>query len=184
MLGKKAVKILISAFILAHLSLMFLWDIPPCSIKKILLEQTRLGREAVIYMRWAGLGHSWKMFAPNVPQLSSRFESEITFRDGTKKVWVHSPAEDRGFSRKFFTLRNCWQNFFYGYPAAWPEVARYIARFHANPENPPTAVSITHLIAVIPPLDPGKPVPPVPNRYEHPYRKSLITYTVSAKDLT
>lgn len=182
--GKRCVKILISAFIFVHLSLIFLWDIPPSSIQKILLEQTRLGRKAVIYMRWAGLGHSWKMFAPNVPQLSSRFESEITFRDGTKKIWVHSPAEDRRFSRKFFTLRNSWQNFFYGYPAAWPEVARYIARLHANPGNPPRTVSISHLIAVIPPPGPGKTVPPVPDKYEHPYRKRLITYTVSAKDLS
>ncbi len=174
---------LASGFVLLHVGLMVLWDLPSSPLKDKILGAHIL-KPVFWYTNGTGLAHCWQMFSPLVPTGSSRFEASITFRDGSRTQVPFQRLGEAGFLEKWFgTLPKRWEGFLYGYQQAWPDAARYLARLYPNPANPPQTVTITRYWMDIPPPSGGS-YQPLPSRYEYPDRILMIEYQVRPEDFS
>jgi hypothetical protein len=138
---------LIKGFVFLNVVLIFIWNLPQgCAIRKPVIPPSSL------YMSFTGLNRQdWNQFAYS-PMGNYHFESEITFRDGTKKLWAFPHRDRTGPFQGFLKTRYIeWEGRFFLIPAAWPDTARYIARLHANPVNPPVKVTLLMWEKTIPP---------------------------------
>ncbi len=177
-------KILITFFILFHLTAMCLSDLPFPALQEKLVKQNPACRFIARYMHWGGMAHSWQMFAPKAPDWSSRVDAEVIFKDGSWKIWESPRMGNAGFLEKWLgTLPNRWKTFLYAYRPTWPDIARYIARLYAGqPGNPPQSVKIIRSMTRIGPPD-RKNLQPVPKSYNYEKRIEMIYYPVSPEDL-
>ncbi|AIE83404.1 hypothetical protein OP10G_0036 [Fimbriimonas ginsengisoli Gsoil 348] len=110
------------------------------------------------YLFVSGFWQYWDMFAPNPAQIDFWVDSEVIYRDGTKKYYLYPRmfllplpnkyAQER--YRKYFERANDE-----GYTYLWPLFARRIAYLNDNPKNPPVSVRLTrHWYQVMPPDKP------------------------------
>jgi hypothetical protein len=165
----------LSAFIAFHIIAIFFWSMP---LNTLLVGVVR---DAVgPYFLWSGLWQGWDMFAPNPYSTNAYLEAEVVFRDGQQRVWKFPRMQDLGLVDRYFKERyRKWANERVRMDAnsvLWPDAARYIARLHANPRNPPQTVRLVRYWAEVPPPGPGVSKP----AYQ---RYVFYTYTVAPGDL-
>ena len=92
------------------------------------------------YMLWSGLFQAWDMFAPNPMKLNSYVEAEVSFRDGSRRIWSFPRMNEIGYVDRYFKER--YRKFANEYlrmdvhSALWPDAARYIAPRQSQPVEP------------------------------------------------
>ncbi|MEM9410039.1 MAG: hypothetical protein AAGA30_02930 [Planctomycetota bacterium] len=69
---------LIFLFIISYLLMAWCWNLPDDSSSKVFIKQFR---KLIV---WAGLWHSWSMFAPNPVSVERRFTLEVFEKSGQK----------------------------------------------------------------------------------------------------
>lgn len=170
-------RIAISVFLLFHLAAITSWCLP---INSLLIDRWK----QVIrpYMLWAGLYQAWDMFAPDPVKLNSYVEAEITFDDGSTRVWSIPRMNEIGYVDRYFKER--YRKFSTEYlrmdshSALWPDAARYIARVNRNPSKRPIAVRLIRYWSEINAPGPGGVYQPGPwNHWIY------FTYLVKPGDL-
>jgi len=142
----QAKRTLISAFILLNILTATLTNTQgnwvPLSISSPLL----------VYGRWTRLLQRWSLFSPEPRRYTQSFHFEITFRDGTKKLWErpYPPLWDF-FERhhayhwqKLDTASNHFED-----PHLWPDYAHWVQREFSNDRNPPTEIRLIRKAAEI-----------------------------------
>ena len=169
--------IAISAFLLFHLVAIASWSLP---INSLLNDRFR----AVIrpYIVWSGLFQAWDMFAPDPAKLNSYVQAEVWFRDGSVRLWSIPRMNELGYFDRYFKERYRKYATEYlrmdSHSALWPDAARYVARLHRDPSNPPTAVRLNRSWSEINPPGPGGRYQPGP--WGH---FTYFTYLVKPGDL-
>ncbi len=95
-----------------------------------------------------GIEQAWNMFCPNPRDYSFHPYAIITFRDGTTSYYDFPRPEKMNQLEE--TLRERVRKAFYDnmpwddYSVFRPTIARHIARCFANPNNPPTEVTLCY----------------------------------------
>jgi hypothetical protein len=151
----------ISVFLLFHIVVIFCWSVPLNS-----LLVTAVKESVRPYMHWAGLFQVWDMFSPNPLNLNTYLEAELTFRDGSTRVWKFPKMQELGYVERYFKER--YRKFgnervrLDANSALWPDAARYIARINNNPSNPPTVVRLVRYWSEIAPPTADGSHPPEP----------------------
>ncbi len=178
-LPRPLVRILVSAFIVFHAGSIAVWSIP---------SQSKLGQVAKRaigpYMTASGLWQGWDMFAPDPLALNASVDAEITFRDGTAWHWVFPRPETMGPVERYLKerYRKLRENVrLDAMHVAWPDIARYVARLHADTANPPVRVVLTRRWSTIPPPQPTQ-VGPRPDRVTLTSAFAFFTYEVRPED--
>src|SRR5215469_9235794 len=144
------IRALFSAFIAFNLFAIVSWCVP---LESPLVSACRnLSRP---YLVWTGLFQKWDMFAPDPSKLNCYLGAQIAFRDGRTALWTFPRMENLGVIDKYFKERyrkyandNLRLN---ADAPAWPDAARYIARLHYSPANPPVSVSLVRYWSIVPP---------------------------------
>ena len=151
--GQDWKRLTISAFLLFHLIAIASWALP---FNSLLNDRTK---EVIRpYMLWSGLFQIWDMFAPDPLKMNSYVDAEVWFRDGSARVWSLPRMNEIGLVERYFKER--YRKFSEylrrdSHSVFWPDAARYIARLHRNPGNPPTAVQLIRHWSDINPPGPG-----------------------------
>jgi hypothetical protein len=110
--------------------------------------------------------------------------SQITYRDGSQKVWEFPRMEKMGIIEKMFKEgyrrwgNDCVCDKDQSY--LWPDAARYIARANAHPGNPPVSVSIIRHWSWI---DPPNVALKKPLRTADDGQETLTTCPISLEEL-
>jgi hypothetical protein len=135
---QRAKKIAINAFLVFHILAITCWCLPTNSPLFL------VGKELVRpYLRWSGLFQSWDMFSPNPKSVNNYLEAIIIYKDGSTQFWTFPRMEQLSFTERCFRERyrkfeeNLLEN---ANSALWPDVARYVARFHSNQSDLPQTV--------------------------------------------
>jgi len=170
-------RVALSIFILLHLIAMLCWALPLNSLLVQVLKE-----QVAPYMLWSGLFQAWDMFAPNPRMANVSVEAEVTFSDGQQRIWPFPRMEQLGLVDRYCKERyRKWANDHLRMDAnagLWPDAARYIARLHTQPGNPPVTVRLVRSWADIPPpTDSTAPLPAHTNRFV------FFTYGVEPDDL-
>lgn len=158
-------KAVISAFIFFHLVAIFFWAVPLNT-----LLRTAFNERISPYMIWSGLWQSWDMFAPNPRITNIYLEAEITLQDGQQRIWKFPRMDELGLVKRYFQERyRKWANDNVRLDInarLWPDIARYIARLHYDPSNPPQSIKLIRYWSDIPPpAAPGEAQ--LPNTWNH-----------------
>jgi hypothetical protein len=167
----------ISAFLLFHLAAIASWSLP---FNSLLNDRFKIAVRP--YFLWSGLFQDWSMFAPDPSKLNSYIEAEIWYRDGSREMWAFPRMNELGYVDRYFKER--YRKFATEYlrldsnSALWPDAARYLARTHRNPTNPPTGVRLIRSWSEISPPGPGGEFRHTPWAH-YPY----FTYVVKPVDL-
>lgn len=146
----KLIRIVISVFIAFNLFAILSWCVP---LDSPLVEACR--HAVSPYMLWTGLFQKWDMFAPEPSKLNSYIGAQIVFRDGRTALWNFPRMENLGIVDKYFKER--YRRYandslrLDNNARLWPDAARYVARLHDSPSNPPVEVSLIRYWSVVPP---------------------------------
>jgi hypothetical protein len=165
----------INAFLLFHIFAAACWCIP---IESPLIPLCRnLVRP---YFLWAGLFQSWDMFAPVPKGANTYIEANLTYRDGSTKIWTFPRMEQMSLTERFFKER--YRKFAENLQTdqlddLLPDTARYIARLNSTPENPVKTVILIRRVSFIVPRPDGTYVP------EPGEPHILLGYGVKPEDL-
>ncbi len=140
-------------------------------------------RDAVLpYLRFTGLAQGWPMFAPDPRMENAYVEAQITYRDGRSAVWKFPiPSDYSQYDRVLVERYRKWGNDWVRvdqWQALRPDAARFIARAHNDPHNPPVSITLVRYWSPIVPPAFGKPAPPLAWRHE-----TFFTYAVQPGDL-
>ncbi len=178
--GQHLWKLLISVFVLSHIVMIGLWNLPSFPLRDKLVNRYTTG-----YLTFTRLDRTWTPYAPDVTTGNYHIEAEITFRDGSQRVWPFPRVEKLSqIGRMIKAHYGCWIDKIFENSFAWPDTARYIARLHAtDPANPPQKVVFVQYWGTIPPPVPGS-YQPIPKEYEQPYPNPFFTYDVVPEDLS
>lgn len=182
---------LITLFVLVHVYIIFAWGLPGSPFRSVLCHPVSQ------YVMYAGLWHSWEMFAPDPLAMNLTVEAEITYADGAKGIWEFPRMEKLGFWERFQKERyRKWRERVRqdAYNAIWTDVTRYIARLHYQPENPPREVVLIRRWQPIPPpmvdLDtnnlaasPMRDYQPMPKEFPMGFSYRFKHYLVQPEDL-
>ena len=164
---------LILLFLAWHFTGVILWDSPACPLRDQLLTPF------IGYLNFFGLWQGWSVFE-KPRKYNGYLTATITFKDGSTKEWEFPRMEKLGIVEKMFKERyRRWSNDCVSdesKPYLWPDATRYIARLHANPNNPPVTVSIVRHWEWIP--EPGQAV-----ASNQDGSNILYTGQISAEDL-
>jgi len=118
------------------------------------------------------------MFAPDPTTLNTYIEAEVTFRDGSMRVWSFPRMNELSYVDRYFKERYRKYSTEYlrvdSHSALWPDAARYIARANRNPSNPPVSVRLIRSWSEIQPPGPG-------GEYRYTAWKSYPYYTYQLK---
>ena len=131
---------------------------------------------------WQG----WNMFAPNPKNTNFELDAEITFEAGSKTTWAFPKMQQFGLVQRYQKerYRKWMERVRQGkFNRAWPDTARYIARLHANPTNPPRQVSLRCYWSEIPPPTPEGATQPIPQRVSPTHRYTFFLYNIVPGDL-
>jgi hypothetical protein len=106
------------------------------------------------YMRWSGLFQSWDMFAPDPQSMNSYLKAVVITRDHHLKVWSFPRMEEMSRWERFRKER--YRKFAEVLPQPqfaplWPDVARHVATFVADPGDPPEKVVLIQFLSEIKP---------------------------------
>jgi hypothetical protein len=168
---------IISGFLLFQVLAIVCWGLP---INSLLV--TRFHDSTAPFMRAIGLAQAWPMFAPNPQLVTVYLEAEITHRDGRMSVWKFPIPSDYGHFEQYFKGRHLqWGTEAVRQDAAaplWPDAARFIARTHDDPRDPPTRVTLVRYWAPMPP--PGFAPKSAPITW---HREAFFTYAIQPGDL-
>lgn len=165
-------KAFINAFILLHLLIIVIWGLPASSFR------STLARHVEKYVIWTGLWHSWDMFSPDPLSLNFNVTAEITYRDGSTKIWEFPRMEKMSIGEKFQKERfRKWRERtrIDSYRLVWDDTARYVARLNnTNPANPPVTVVLERHWDIIAPPKKGDYQPlthsfELKNHYKYEY---------------
>ena len=146
----RAARAAISAFLAFNLFAIVSWCVP---LESPLMEACRNAVRP--YMLWTGLFQKWDMFAPEPSKLNSYIGAQIAFRDGRTVLWSFPRMENLGIVDKY--LKERYRRYandglrLDNNARLWPDAARYIARLHDSPGNPPVAVNLIRYWSVVPP---------------------------------
>lgn len=167
---------LISGFLLFHLVAIVCWSVP---INSLLV--TRIKDAVDPYMRDVGLAQGWPLFAPDPALLNTYLEAEIRYRDGDGILWKFPVPSDYGYARRYFKERyRHWNDILSqdAFSPLWPDAARYIARTHGHPDDPPVSVTLIRFWGRIPPPRVDAPAGPIVW-----HREVFFTYAVQPGDI-
>lgn len=148
-LKKRVWRWCITIFIFVHLYIMAFWGLPGSRFR---LYMTAPVQDYVIQ---TGLWHSWDMFSPDPLSLIFRTHAQIHYRDGSMDIWDFPQMEKLGYMERFQKERyRKWRERVRQdmYSVAWDDTARYIARLHNNPTNPPRQIVLVREWDSIPPM--------------------------------
>jgi hypothetical protein len=170
-------RLLISAFIVFHLTLIVCWMFPQFSWQRIIDARCRS------YILFWGLDQDYQVFAPSPRAANITVLGIVTYGDGTMAIWQFPQMEDLSLTTKIWKER--FRKFVDDNLASSSDVrlkqdvARYIARNSMKPGQGPLMVSLIRLSAEIPPpaLGLGHELPP------NSSTKTLINYEVLPEDL-
>lgn len=207
------IKCLLSVFIVFHLTCVIAWLFPnPSVVKNFLLSRTlylpgrdrdpksgeyRYTHRRREVVRWWMTNtfqwQDWAMFAPNPLQATRYVDAEVTFQDGTKRLFGFPRLSQLNFIEAWIEKR--YRKYQYQLidlnQRPWNEdLARHVARRMNDPANPPARVTINKHEALIPRHD----RPEIKGalwvdyskllRREARYtRNALLDYTVRPEDL-
>lgn len=178
---KKTTRNLTNGFILFHLAAFACWSNP-------LNKEFRNPFVEWIapYMEWTGLWQSWAMFAPDPMRVNAHLEALIIFRDGSQAIWSFPRTQKQGYLERYLKERyRKWSSDYVrvdAYGSLWPDTARFIARLHRKPENPPVEVRLIRRWMIIPPPLPGNRQV-LPKEYRHDQSHTFFVFSPTAEDL-
>lgn len=144
------VRLLISVFIVFHITATLLWVLPESALRQQLFALPQK------YISHVGLWQSWGMFAPEPSNLNLYLSAVVTYRDGSQRSWEWPRPEKLDlFSRyreeryRKFTEYGRMDAFSY----VWPSMARFAAEQLNNhdPANPPVRVQLWRHWWFVPP---------------------------------
>lgn len=170
--------LILNFFIVLHLVAIGLWSLPPWPLRDALVEPFKP------YMLCSGLWQGWDMFSPKPLSINFHLDAEIAFADGSQKTWTFPRMERLGFAVRYQKERyRKWIELVRqdAFAFVWPDTARYIARLHADPANPPETVVLTRHWAEIPPPTRASFQPILP-QFDHDNAYTFFTYQVSPED--
>lgn len=175
------------AFIFVHLYIMAFWGLPASRFRNYMV------RPVVDYVMSLGLWQSWDMFAPDPLSINYSLHAQVFFKDGSLKVWEFPRMEKLGLWDRYQKERyRKWRERVRQdiYSSIWDDTARYIARLHNNPTNPPTRVILVReWESIAPPQFKSgtfkmKDYQPMPKRFESlKYSFRFKFYDVTPRDL-
>lgn len=148
---QRAGRIIISLIIVIYFTIVFIQVCPSGPIR----DQAKAFADPIIQL--FGLRQRWNLFSPNIRQMNQFATCLITYKDGSIKLYEW--PENRKFSFENIE-RNQMRKFVVDgvnepyYSAFWPYTAKFLARAHWNPDNPP---------ALVEPVFNGINVPPFEN---------------------
>jgi hypothetical protein len=143
----------------------------------------RLVRPIAPYIQFLGLWQAWGMFAPEPLAYNVHVEADVTFEDGSVRRWTPPRMADLdGFSRYRKERWRRWTEVIRldEKRVAWPDAARFVARLHAHPLNPPVAVTLHRRWAAVPPIGTGLKARERQLRHHH---VAFFTYRLVPGDL-
>ena len=130
-------RFIISLIIVAYFSIVFIEVCPNNSIR----DRARAYVDPIILL--FGLKQRWNLFSPGIRTMNQYATALVTFKDGTVKLYEWPENRKIFFSdinrnqlRKFI-VDGVNEPF---YSAYWPDSARFLAKIHWNPDNPPVFV--------------------------------------------
>ncbi|HEX7861336.1 MAG TPA: hypothetical protein VF773_13470 [Verrucomicrobiae bacterium] len=186
-LKKRAWRWCISAFVLVHLYIMVFWGMPASRFRAYMTDPINE------YVIKTGLWHSWDMFSPDPISMIYRVHAQIHYRDGNMDFWEFPRMEKLGYLER--SQKERWRKYRErirqdAYGVAWDDAARYVARLHNNPTNPPKQIVLVREWDSIPPIQfkPGtfdyKPFQKMPKGYDYlKYSMRFRFYDVTPGDL-
>jgi hypothetical protein len=167
----------VSAFILIHLCILFLWNLPSSHMRSALIRGP-----VMKYMYATGVRQWWGMFTVGGSAINYHLEAEIFFQDGSKKVWILPRMDELSvLERTQQMMHGTWKAYILSHKEAWQETANYIARLHNDdPANPPQRVDLMkHWAPTLPPA----PYRPVQFQKEFPNKTVVFSMTIDPQDL-
>jgi hypothetical protein len=138
----------ISTFILVHLYIMFFWGMPPSGFRGYMTAPVQ------DYVIQTGLWQSWDMFSPDPLSVIFNLHAQIHYQNGAMDFWEFPRMEKLGYMERMQKERyRKWrervrQDMF---SIVWDDTARYVARLHNNPTNPPKQIVLVREWDSIPP---------------------------------
>jgi hypothetical protein len=172
---------LLNGFIAAHAALLFLWGLPGNQFTRT------VAAPAQRYVIFAGLWHTWSMFAPSPYKLNYDMRARVEFKDGSTREWIWPRMEELSLWERIPKERfRKWRELMFNesYAGTWHNSARFVARqVQSLPSNPPVKVTLTRWWRPVPPPNLKRDYQPRPtdNRATHSY--CIGTYAITAKDL-
>lgn len=148
-------RLAISAFLMAHLGAVLIWNLPRCAIRD------RLSPTVANYLLPLGLWQYWGMFAPDPPRHGLRLEAVVTDRRGLAQNFAFPKISDYGPLAAMPRVRHAKFSSLTGEEQA--DAQRTVAARHAvrqlniAEENFPVHVELHYAIQEVP--APGGPEP-------------------------
>jgi hypothetical protein len=145
-----AVTLAVNAFIVAYLFFAWSWDLPPGSPLRKLLNPLRAP------VAWAGVWHTWSMFAPDPLSTNELIVADIHLADGRLLRWEQARLEHVSFWDAFLSMRE--QKFLASMTASggaydflWPALGEFVARDAVAQGYAPVRVVLKLRFCPIPP---------------------------------
>jgi hypothetical protein len=147
---ERNLKILISAFIILHVTLTIAWLSP---------ETHALRRAITDTTNWAwkffGFWQGWELFAPAIRNVNAHSLAVINFDDGSSTAWPLPRFEQMGIVDKYrFDKFRKWNGDnaqWARYKEHWPALARYVANLHYAGTGPkPVSFTLLQFKASMP----------------------------------
>jgi len=166
----------LKVIVLLHLLVVTIWALPvPTAVMKG--ERQPVGTEWILvynqehlktfqpipaYLFVTGFWQYWDMFSPNPSHVDVWGNAEITYKDGTTKIYKYPRMFELGLARKYVSER--YRKFYERvsaldaknpnseYKYLWPVYSQRIAHLCDDPLNPPVIVKLTRFTReVMPP---------------------------------
>ena len=139
----------ITIFVLVHLYIMAFWGMPASRFRGYMVQPV------YDYTIKSGLWHGWDMFSPDPMSINFRLHAQVFFKDGSLEIWEFPRMEKLSLWERYQKERyRKWRERVRQdiYQSVWDDTARYIARLHNNPTNPPVRIVLVRQWESIPPL--------------------------------
>ena len=172
-------KLIASLWIFSNMTMLVLWHLPVSPLRAALLI-----RPVVNYLGFLEFSHTWGPFSPDPRFPSRHMEAEVIFKDGSIKIWYFPRMSRMSILERIVKMRQgIWEEKMQTIPAFYPDIARYIARLYANPNNPPRTVTFVEYKSDTPAPIPGD-YQPIPKEYPHVTRlPPFFVYKVLPEDM-
>lgn len=177
----------ITSFILVHLYIMIFWGLPSSGFRGYMVAPIQ------DYVIKSGLWHSWDMFSPDPLSVIYNLHAQVHYQNGSMDVWEFPRMEKMSYTRRHQKERfRKWRERVRqdAFAVTWEDTARYIARLHNNPTNPPKQIVLVREWDSIPPIQfkrgtfELKAFQPMPKSYDYlKYSYRFKFYTVLPGDL-
>jgi hypothetical protein len=170
---------LIQAFIIVHVYIIVFWGLPTSNFRAKMVQPVE------DYVIWSGLWHSWDMFSPDPLSLNFNVSAQITYQDGTVKMWEFPRMERMGVWERYGKER--WRKWRErvrqdAYSPIWNDTVQWIARENNSPGNPPKQITLIRYWDQIPPPIKGD-FQPMPREFDFKYSYRFKFYDVKQEDL-